>query len=110
MQHAPCVPGGQGFGEQLVAVTTVVPVGHALPLYTLHRPVIVLQHNTDGGTHGFEGVQVEPVPAQIPGAGQAAAFATMLHTVAPAAFTVQQAPWLAGGHGLGKQLVAVTEI
>jgi hypothetical protein len=32
LQHAPPVPGGQGLGEQLVAVTRNVPAGQTEPL------------------------------------------------------------------------------
>jgi hypothetical protein len=109
-QHAPCVPGGHGFGLHEVAENGIVPVGQVVPPTIAHAPVVGSQHRTLGGTHGFAGTHVEPVPPHTPGAGQAAALATIVHTVTPAAFTVQQAPWLPGGHGFGVHEVAVVEI
>jgi hypothetical protein len=110
LQHAPCVPCGHGLGMHEVALTATVPVGHVVPLRIWQAPVSVLQHSTLGGTHGFAGAHVEPVPAHTPGAGQAAALATMEHTETPAVFTVQQAPWVPGAHGLGVHEVALTEM
>ncbi len=109
-QHAPCVPGGHGFGEHEVALKATLGAGQTVPLTIAHAPVVGLQHSTLGGTHGFTGAHVEPVPAHTPGVGHAALFATIAHTLAPAAFTVQHAPWVPGGQGFGEQLVAVTAI
>lgn len=100
VQHAPCVPGGHGFGLQEVAVTAIEPVGHEMPLTIWQIPVPMLQQIVLGGTHGFTGTHVEPTPPQMPGAGQAVGPETMLHTVAPAALTVQHAPLVGCGHGL----------
>jgi hypothetical protein len=104
------VPGGHGFGEHAVAENAVVPAGQVVPLTIVQAPEIGSQHSTLGGTHGFAGTHVEPVPAHTPGAGHAAALATIVHTLTPAAFTVQHAPCVPGGHGLGEHEVADTEI
>jgi hypothetical protein len=110
VQQAPWVPGGQGFGVQLVALTEKKPVGQTfVPATIWQTPVTTLQHSTLGGTHGFEGVQVVPTPAQMP--VQAVGPATIVHTLAPAAFTVQHAPFTGGGHGLvGRQVCPVDRV
>jgi hypothetical protein len=99
------VPGGHGFGEHAVAENAVVPAGQVVPLTIVQAPEIGSQHSTLGGTHGFAGTHVEPVPAHTPGAGHAAALATIVHTLAPAALIVQHAPLVGGGHGfVGRQV------
>ena len=61
-QHAPCVPGGQGFvGAQAVAVTCVVPAGHEVPVAVWHWPVIGLQQITTCGGQTTP-THVEPKP------------------------------------------------
>jgi hypothetical protein len=100
VQHAPCVAGGHGFGEQVVADTEIWPVGHASPPPTIWQsPVATSQQITFGGTHGFTGTHVEPTPPHTP--VHAVGPATMVHTLAPAAFTVQHAPFTGVGGGQG---------
>jgi hypothetical protein len=77
MQHAP--GGGQGLiGAHPAAVVWKYPVGQTWALNTWHWPVVSEQQVTCGGGHGLTGVHVDPMPAKMPGAGQAEAAKTML--------------------------------
>jgi hypothetical protein len=60
-QHAPCEPGGHGFGVHAVAVTCTVPAGQDVPVTLEHAPVIGSQHTTVCGGHVMP-THVEPIP------------------------------------------------
>lgn len=66
IQHGPA--GGHGLtGRHPIDVAGIWPVGHCVPVTTVHAPVAGLQHViTGGGGHGGFGGQNVPIPCHNP--------------------------------------------